>query len=212
MEQYTHSHDNAETNTFYEQSTRSLLKMALEQMWQSELHLRMYEPEKALPFENKALEYLKSAQRKARAYVKKSGYDPPPIKEQEKRLTGEMKEMVTDLHSNKFYRDIQTQQLAAEILGFLEYRTLNHSQQAHLQQLGSTLSQRLIQSGPFNRGMQNWPVLAVLQKLVSGKVLDLQEKQQLKNELYKYSGRSELSRQHYSSEKKLESAFWKALR
>jgi hypothetical protein len=81
MEQYTHSHDDAETNTFYEQSTRSLLKMALEQMWQSELHLRMYEPEKALPFEHKALEYLKSAQHKARTFVKKSGYDPPPIKE-----------------------------------------------------------------------------------------------------------------------------------
>jgi hypothetical protein len=81
MEQYTHSHDDAETNTFYEQSTRSLLKMALEQMWQSELHLRLYEPEKALPFEHKALEYLKSAQHKARTFVKKSGYDPPPIKE-----------------------------------------------------------------------------------------------------------------------------------
>uniref|UniRef100_UPI003F6E7EDD hypothetical protein n=1 Tax=Dyadobacter sp. TaxID=1914288 RepID=UPI003F6E7EDD len=89
MEQYTHSHDDAETNTFYEQSTRSLLKSALEQMWQSELHLRMYEPEKALPFEHKALEYLKSAQQKARTYAKKSGYDPPPIKEKEKRLTGE---------------------------------------------------------------------------------------------------------------------------
>jgi DNA repair ATPase RecN len=95
MEQYTHAHDDAETNTFYEQSTRSLLKMALEQMWQSELHLRTYEPEKALPFEHKALEYLKTAQQKARTYVKKSGYDPPPIKEQEKRLTGELKDLST---------------------------------------------------------------------------------------------------------------------
>ena len=41
MAQYVHAHDNAETNTFYEQSTRSLLKMSLEQMWQSELHLRL---------------------------------------------------------------------------------------------------------------------------------------------------------------------------
>ena len=55
MEQYVHAHDDAEVNTFHEQSTRSLLKMALEQMWQSELHLRLYEPEKALPFEHKAL-------------------------------------------------------------------------------------------------------------------------------------------------------------
>jgi hypothetical protein len=50
---YVHSHDDGEANTFYEQSTRSLLKSSLEQMWQSELHLRMYEPEKALPYEKK---------------------------------------------------------------------------------------------------------------------------------------------------------------
>ena len=97
IEQYGHAHDDADINTFHEQSTKSLLKMALEQMWQSELHLRMYEPEKAIPFETKALEYLKQAQHKARAFVKKSSYDPPPIKEKEKRLTGEL----TD-HQQKF--------------------------------------------------------------------------------------------------------------
>ncbi|MCE6987526.1 DUF4175 family protein [Dyadobacter sp. CY323] len=212
MEQYTHSHDDAETNTFYEQSTRSLLKMALEQMWQSELHLRMYEPEKAIPFENKALEYLKSAQQKARTYVKKSGYDPPPIKEQEKRLTGEMKEMATDLSSKKSYEGKQTQQLAAEVLGFLDYKTLDKKQQAKLQLLGGTLSERLIKSGPFNGGLQNWPVIASLQKLVSNKALTVKEKQVLKSELYNYSSRSVLSRRGYSSEKKLEEAFWKQLR
>ncbi|MEZ4904627.1 MAG: hypothetical protein R2822_24205 [Spirosomataceae bacterium] len=35
LEEYVHAHDDAEANTFYEQSTRALLKMALEQMWQS---------------------------------------------------------------------------------------------------------------------------------------------------------------------------------
>ncbi|TLV02278.1 hypothetical protein [Dyadobacter luticola] len=212
MEQYTHAHDNAETNTFYEQSTRALLKMALEQMWQSELHLRMYEPEKALPFENKALEYLKSAQQKARTYVKKSGYDPPPIKEQEKRLTGEMKDLATDLTSKKIYTDKQTQQLVAEVLGFLEYPVLNPDQRSHLQGAGSTLSQRMAESGPLNGGLQNWPVIASLQKLVSGKTLTPLEKQALKTELYKYSGKSMLSKSGHSSEQKLEAAFWKHLR
>ncbi|NIJ55039.1 hypothetical protein [Dyadobacter arcticus] len=212
MEQYTHAHDNAETNTFYEQSTRSLLKMALEQMWQSELHLRMYEPEKALPFENKALEYLKSAQRKARAYVKKSGYDPPPIKEQEKRLTGEMKELATNLDSKKVLDSKRTQQLAAEVLGFLDYKILNKNQQARLQQSGSALSQRLIESGPFNGGLQNWPVIALLQKVVSGKSLSTEEKLLLKTELYPFSVQSVLSRQSYSSDTKLEQAFRKELR
>jgi hypothetical protein len=212
MEQYTHSHDDAETNTFYEQSTRSLLKMALEQMWQSELHLRMYEPEKALPFENKALEYLKSAQRKARAYVKKSGYDPPPIKEQEKRLTGELKDMAADLSSTKNYKDVQTRQLVSEILGFLDYKSLDKQQLSRLQILGGTLSQRLIQGGPFNGGLQNWPVIALLQKLVNNKALTIREKQDLKTELYRYASPTVLTREGYSSERKLEEAFWKKLR
>ena len=211
MEQYVHAHDDAETNTFYEQSTRSLLKMALEQMWQSELHLRLYEPEKALPFEHKALEFLKSAQHKARTYVKKSGYDPPPIKEREKRLSGELKEISNDLNAEKFYRDKSIAQLAAEVSGFLNYEKLNNEQQSRLRLAGGTLSDRLINSGPFNGGLGNWEFIGSLQKLVSGKTLSLKEKQHLKKDLFKYTNHSEQSRRGYSSDKKLEEAFWEKL-
>jgi hypothetical protein len=212
MEQYTHSHDDAETNTFYEQSTRSLLKMALEQMWQSELHLRMYEPEKAIPFENKALEYLKSAQQKARTYVKKSGYDPPPIKESEKRMTGELKEMPADFVTEKIYDQKLTSQLAAELLGFVDRTAYSRPQQVKLQLAGSELSERLMASGPFNGGLQNWPLITALQKLASGKLLSTAEKEILKSGLYRYSNREIQGRQGYSSDKKLEEAFWKRLR
>lgn len=211
MEQYVHAHDDAETNTFYEQSTRSLLKMALEQMWQSELHLRMYEPEKALPFEHKALEYLKSAQHKARTYVKKSGYDPPPIKEKEKRLSGELKEISSDLNQTKFFDTKSTAQLAAEISGYLEMNTRSKNQELGLQQIGAALSDRLINSGPFNGGLKNWKMIALLQKLVSGKVLTMKEMQHLKTDLAKITNRFEQSKRDYSSEKKLEQAFWKRM-
>ncbi|MCE7063803.1 hypothetical protein [Dyadobacter sp. CY326] len=211
MEQYVHAHDDAETNTFYEQSTRSLLKMALEQMWQSELHLRMYEPEKALPFEHKALEYLKSAQHKARTYVKKSSYDPPPIKEKEKRLSGELKEISSDLNNAKFFDDKSTAQLAAEISGFLEINDRSKNQQLSLQQIGAALSDRLINSGPFNGGLGNWEIIGSLQKLVSGKALTMKEMQHLKTDLAKYTDRSEQSKRGYLSEKKLEQAFWKRM-
>ncbi|MCF0060191.1 hypothetical protein MUK70_13145 [Dyadobacter chenwenxiniae] len=211
MEQYVHAHDDAETNTFYEQSTRSLLKMALEQMWQSELHLRLYEPEKALPFEHKALEYLKSAQHKARTYVKKSGYDPPPIKETEKRLSGELKEISNDLNAEKFYREKTTAQLAAAISGFLDYTEFNNKQRSTLRLAGGTLSGRLINSEPFNGGLGNWEMIGLLQKLVSGKTLSSKEKQHLKMHLLRYTNHSEQSRRGYSSEKKLEDAFWKKI-
>ncbi|MCE7040112.1 DUF4175 family protein [Dyadobacter sp. CY312] len=212
MEQYVHTHDDAETNTFYEQSTRSLLKMALENMWQSELHLRMYEPEKAIPFENKALEFLKSAQHKARTFVKKSGYDPPPIKEKEKRLTGELKDMSTDFSSEKIYDQKRTGALASQVLGYLDYGRLNKSQQAKLQMAGSALSDRLINSGPLNGGLQNWAGIASLQKLVSGKSLTEKEKQQLKDALYKIADQTILNSRSYSSDKKLEEVFWKKMR
>lgn len=212
MEQYTHSHDDAETNTFYEQSTRSLLKMALEQMWQSELHLRTYEPEKALPFEHKALEYLKTAQQKARTYVKKSGYDPPPIKEKEKRLTGELKELATKWEFEKEFNQKQTGALAAALLGYLEKGKLAKADQAKPAQLGSEMVQRLTGSEPFNGGLQNWNMIAALQKLVAGRALSDAEMNGLKQDLYKRADVALQSRSPWLAGKKLEAAFRKALR
>lgn len=212
MEQYTHSHDDAETNTFYEQSTRSLLKMALEQMWQSELHLRTYEPEKALPFEHKALEYLKTAQQKARTYVKKSGYDPPPIKENEKRLTGELKELTTKWEFEKEFNEQQTAVLAAALLGYLEKDELSKADAAKLAALGSEMVQRLTDSGLFNGGLQNWNMIAALQKLAGRRVLNDAEMVGLKRDLYKRTDAALQSRPSWSAGKKLEAAFRKALR
>ncbi|SEJ64781.1 hypothetical protein SAMN05216327_11511 [Dyadobacter sp. SG02] len=212
MEQYTHAHDDAETNTFYEQSTRSLLKMALEQMWQSELHLRLYEPEKALPFENKALEYLKTAQQKARTYVKKSGYDPPPIKEKEKRLTGELKDLATKWSFEREFNQKQTSTLAAALLGYLEKQSLPKGEQTKLAALSAEMAQRLTESGPFNGGLQNWNMLAALQKLAGGRALNDAEMAGLKRDLYRRTTPALQSRPSWSGEKKLEAAFQKALR
>lgn len=212
IEQYGHAHDDADVNTFHEQSTKSLLKMALEQMWQSELHLRMYEPEKAIPFETKALEYLKQAQHKARAFVKKSSYDPPPIKEKEKRLTGELIDLNKNFTHEKMIDLTRTEQLASEVLGYLEYDKLTTSQLAKFQIAGTQLSDRLMNSGPFNGGLQNWSVLGALQKLISGKSISADEKQKLKTELYKRAGANVQSGRSYVSEKKLENIFWKKLK
>ena len=186
--------------------------MALEQMWQSELHLRMYEPEKALPYENKALAYLKQAQHKARAFVKKSSYDPPPIKEKEKRLSGELTGLSNRLNQEKTVDGIRTEQLVGEVLGYLEYEKLSQAQRVRFGIAGSQLSSRLINSGPFNGGFQNWSVLGSLQKMISGKAITGKEKQQLKTELYKRSGARLETSGSYVSEKKLENVFWKKLK
>lgn len=212
MEQYVHQHDDAETNTFHEQSTRSLLKMALENMWQSELHLRLYEPEKALPFERKALEYLKLSQQKARSYVKKTGFDPPPIKEKELRLTGELKNVSPTFRQERTFDRLRVEPLVAEVLGYLELSTLTSRQRLTVQQLGNALSDQALSSG-----LQNWSVLASLQKLAAGKSLSRTEATELKTKLFALTGTSEransgpLSRSH-TSDRTLERTFWRHLK
>lgn len=204
MEQYVHSHDNAETNTFHEQSTRSLLKMALENMWQSELHLRLYEPEKALPFEQEALKYLKMSQQKARSYVRKSGFDPPQTKEKETRLTGEMKNVTTAFNQERTYSQQRIELLVAEALGYLDVPKLSARQRQTVQQLGNALA-----NGVVNSGLQNWSMLASLQKLAGGKTLTSVEKTQLKTKLYSLVGASERTGPAYTSDRALQQAFWR---
>jgi len=207
MEQYIHSHDDGEANTFHEQSTRSLLKMALENMWQSELNLRMYEPEKALPFEQKALEYLKLSQQKARSYVKKTGFDPPPIKELETRLTGELTNVDPVFKQERTYSQQQIELLVGESLGYLDLPKLSARQRQTLQQLGNALANNIV-----NSGLQNWSMLASLQKLAGGKSLSTAEKTQLKTKLYALSGASERTGPSYVSDHTLQQAFWRKLK
>jgi hypothetical protein len=211
LKDYVHNHDDGEANTFYEQSTRSLLKMALEQMWQSELHLRLYEPEKALPFEKKALEFLKSAQQKARTFVKKTSFDPPPIKEKEKRLTGELTKFNEAFSYEKNFSQQQIERLVAEVLGIVdtkvEAQKLNGKQKQKVLVLGSYLSTRVM-----NSKLSNWSVLSLLQKLMNDKDISVEEKAELKTKLYQLTGNNQskgVMNKSYIGEKKLEKAFWK---
>ncbi len=89
---FVHEHDSEEEATFFTQSIRAKLKAALTIMWDAELHLRLYEPEKSLPFQYKALKLLKEISQDSRIYVHRTGFDPPPIKE-EKRMTGDLSEV-----------------------------------------------------------------------------------------------------------------------
>ncbi len=92
LKEYVHAHDSQEEATFFTQSIRAKLKAAITIMWDAELHLRMYDPTKSLPFQYKALKLLKEISQDSRVYVHRTGFDPPPLKE-EKRLTGDLTEI-----------------------------------------------------------------------------------------------------------------------
>ena len=87
LEAFGHTHDSAEAATLLDPQTRAILKQALDQMWQSELHLRQGQPDRALPFAYRALEFIKQVQQADRIYLARVGPDLPPIDES-RRLGG----------------------------------------------------------------------------------------------------------------------------
>lgn len=90
MKDLVHQHDTEENATRLAPGTRTLLKAALAQMWEAELRLRTGRPKDALPFEYRALELLKEVQQRHRSYVRKVGFEPPPLEPDKKRLSGKL--------------------------------------------------------------------------------------------------------------------------
>ncbi len=96
MKEFMHSHDNTEEGTFFIQTVKAKLKAALTLMWDAELYLRLYEPAKSLPYQYKILNLLKEISNDSRIYVHRTGFDPPPLKE-DKRLTADLSEVKMSL-------------------------------------------------------------------------------------------------------------------
>jgi hypothetical protein len=86
--QYGHMHDQAEAATLFDPVTRELLRSALREMWSSELHLRTGQPALALPYQYRALDYIKRVQQASRVYLARVGLELPPI-DPGRRLTGD---------------------------------------------------------------------------------------------------------------------------
>ena len=82
-----------------QQSPIALMKRSIGNMWQAERHLMLSEPLLALPYEKMALKFLKQAQRAERIYVKRLGFEPPPVSEQ-RRYTGELDD-IESYHVNE---------------------------------------------------------------------------------------------------------------
>ncbi len=206
LDSYLHNHEDEEMNTFYEASTKNMLKMALEQMWQSELYLRLFEPEKALPYQEKALEYLKTVQQKSRVYVKRTNYDPPPIKEEEKRMSGNLEKIDAVILKEQIAREKQLAPLAATVLGMLPQTELRAEDQLKIQRLGQLWTERIQYSG-----LSEWSVLIHLQELSTGRLSD-EGKSDLLKKLYPLVAKDSKLDASFQAEKELQQAFWAKLR
>jgi len=134
---FAHNHDDSEQATFFIQSVRAKLKAALTVMWDAELHLRLYEPAKSLPYQYTALKLLKEISNDSRIYVHRTGFDPPPLKE-EKRLSADLSEVFNSIGKNRqlqteIYPEIRKALLLIEVLQQEKRNVLSavHKEQLH---------------------------------------------------------------------------------
>lgn len=98
IEQFGHNHGEADIG-FIKTSQgqinpKVLMKRAIAAMWQAELHLQLSEPKLALPYEKEALNYLNRAKQAERIYVKRLGFEPPPVTE-ERRYAGKLQDILS---------------------------------------------------------------------------------------------------------------------
>lgn len=103
IEQFGHAHGEADDGNFIKKglpSPKLLMKRAIANMWQAELHLLLSEPELALPFENQALALLNRAKKADRIYVKRLGFEPPPVSEK-RRYQGDLSDILSYQRNEK---------------------------------------------------------------------------------------------------------------
>jgi len=144
MAAFTHNHDDAEEATFLIQSIKTKLRTALTLMWDAELHLRMYDPKTSLPYQYKILKLLKEISNDSRVYVHRSGFDPPPLKE-EKRLSGDLSEVKNSFNQRKenkeeLYPGIRQALITIESLLLKEKPEIDAASQLILQKAGNELA------------------------------------------------------------------------
>jgi len=130
---FSHFHDNAESNTFFESEVKSKLKAALAQMWDAELQLRIGKPTLSLPYQHKALKLIKEVQQASRVYVERVGLELPEIDVAKKRLSGDLDE-ITNLENsyksqpNQLFQSVNLALKSIDDLKFEQNNTEEYNQ------------------------------------------------------------------------------------
>lgn len=155
--EFKHQHDNEESATFFFQSLKVKLKAALTQMWDAELYLRLYEPEKSLPYQYTALKLLKEISNDSRIYVHRTGFEPPPIKE-EKRLSADLNEVFNSTNAYQHENNIRFPKIAdalriTEKLLANQTETLSGNDKSILLQSGNELAQAALENPALLEGL-----------------------------------------------------------
>ncbi|MDN5202325.1 hypothetical protein QQ008_13145 [Fulvivirgaceae bacterium BMA10] len=147
---YIHAHDTEEEFTYHAESIKQKLRKALAIMWDSELHLRLFDPNSALPYEYDALDLIKEIRMHARIYVQRIGFEPPPLKPHEKRLSGDLDEIqnlntLSASEREEIFPYLKTTLLILEDLGNDHFKVTSE-QQIILQKAGQELASEALKT------------------------------------------------------------------
>lgn len=118
VDRFMHDHGAADIGPITRRNPVGLMKRSISNMWQAELHLRLSDPERALPFEYEALKYLNLARQADRIYTRRLGFEPPPVTE-ERRLTGELDGIESRIRRDTTSPDPDSEALARELQAWL---------------------------------------------------------------------------------------------
>ena len=173
LDPYLHKHDQEDEATIFEPAVKAKLKGALAQMWEAELRLRTHKPKEALPYEYKALRMLKEVQQSTRAYVAKTGFEAPPLKEPELRLSGELNKIATLTEVKTVKPETQFQHTKAALQWLYSYKQIQKYKPADaliLEKAGQELAQSAIgKPGSNLKALQD--LRTVISEMQTGKAL-----------------------------------------
>lgn len=177
LQEFMHAHDTEEGATFYEESIKVKLKAALAEMWESELRLRTLRPKEALPYQHRALEIIKGVQQATRIYVERIGFEPPPLKPAERRLTGELEE-VASVEQSAYYEPADSLEAIKRLALLLQAEEPPGKEIAR--EAGQELA-AIVEQHPGPAYLQS---LKLIGKLLKEEGLEKKEKESLLRSLY----------------------------
>ncbi|GAA5140405.1 hypothetical protein [Thalassotalea piscium] len=166
LAQHAHTHEDSDVGLMGKQDPVALMKRSVANMWEAELYLMLSKPEQALPYEQEALKFLKMAQKAERIYVKRLGFEPPPVNE-DRRYQGDLEEIESVLQAQHIKVPTSEYQTLSDV-----YTLLSHPKLA-IEQL--TAQQRELFSqvkALFNQQVSTRPALiefvATIEKILLG--------------------------------------------
>lgn len=186
IEQFGHNHGEADDGNFIKKgipSPKLLMKRAIGNMWQAELHLHLSQPERALPFENKALDLLNRAKKAERVYVKRLGFEPPPVSEK-RRYQGDLTDILSYERQEQHIPQKDVTQAFSKLMQILYQQQENGKNVQVDKQLSAVLQQvKTYFSEQLDEQPENIAFIATLQNIKQSGQLPLPDCKNCLNEL-----------------------------